>query len=87
MRTPHRTRTLSAHARRGVRPHRVVRPIAGQCFEISIRQQGAQWVIHIPEIDETAEASSRSAVELAARERIAASTGIPLGYISVWVRD
>ncbi|MFN8071096.1 MAG: long chain fatty acid-CoA synthetase Faa4p [Mycobacterium sp.] len=87
MRTPHRTRTLSAQAPRGLRPHRVLRPIAGQCFEITVRQQGTQWVIHIPEIDDTAEAPSRSAVELAARERIAASTGIPLGYISVWVRD
>lgn len=87
MRTPHRTRTLSAHAHRGPRQHRVLRPIAGQCFEISISSRGGQWVIHIPEIDEAAEAPTRAAVELTAREVIAASTGIPLGYISVWVRD
>lgn len=87
MRTPLRTRTLSVHAHGGPRPHRVLRPIAGQCFEISIRQHGARWAIDIPEIDETTEAPTRAAVELAARESIAASTGIPLGYISVWVRD
>ena len=87
MRTPQRTRRPAALSHRGLRQHRVVRPIAGQCFEISIRQDPAQWVIHIPEIDETTEAPTRVAVETAARERIAASTGIPLGYISVWVRD
>lgn len=87
MRTPHRTRTLSARPHRGLRPHRVLRPIAGQCFEISIRQDGGEWIIRIPEIDDTTTAPSRAAVELTARERIAAGTGIPLGYISVWVRD
>ena len=30
---------------------------------------------------------TRAAVELAARQCIAGRTGIPLGYISVWVRD
>ena len=87
MRTSHRTRTLTARSHHGLRPHRALRPIAGQCFEISIRQDAAHWVIHIPEIDDTTEAPTRAAVELAARERIATRTGIPLGYISVWVRD
>ena len=87
MRTHQRTRTLAALRHRGLRPRRVLRPIAGQCFEISIRQDATHWVIHIPEIDGTAEAPTRVAVELTARERIAAITGIPLGYISVWVRD
>lgn len=87
MRTAHRTRTLAARPHRGPRPHRVLRPFAGQCFEIAIRQDGAQWIIHIPEIDATTEAATRAEVELAARQHIAAGTGIPLGYISVWVRD
>ena len=87
MRTLHRTRTLTARPHRGLLPHRVIRPIAGQCFEISISQVGAHWVIRIPEIDDVTEAPTRAAVELVARERIAAGTGIPLGYISVWVRD
>lgn len=85
MHTARRTRTLAARSYRGRR--RVLRPVAGQCFEISTRQDGAGWMIHIPEINETTEAPTRAAVELAARERIAVSTGIPLGYISVWVRD
>lgn len=86
MRTTHRICTISARPQRGLRQRRVVRPVAGQCFEISIRQDATSWVIEIPEIAETAEAPTRAAVELTARERIAASTGIPLGYISVWVR-
>lgn len=87
MHTAHRTRAVVTRPPRGRRPHRVLRPIAGQCFEITLRQDGAQWVIEIPEIGQGTEAPTRSAVELAARERIAATTGIPLGYISVWVRD
>ncbi|MCB0942485.1 MAG: long chain fatty acid-CoA synthetase Faa4p [Mycobacterium sp.] len=65
----------------------MLRPVAGQCFEIDIAHQGGQWVIRIPEINDATEAPTRAAVELAARECIAARTGIPIGYISVWVRD
>lgn len=61
--------------------------MAGQCFEIDIRFEANRWIIHIPEISEAAEANSRAEVELTARECIATRTGIPLGYISVWVRD
>jgi hypothetical protein len=87
MRTAHRTRTLAARPRRGLRPHKVVRPIAGQCFEISIHKDVAHWIVRIPEIDATTEAPIRAGVEVAARECIARNTGIPLGYVSVWVRD
>lgn len=87
MPTRYRTRTASTTVQRGVRPHRVLRPTAGQCFEIQISQDGTHWNIQIPEIGATAQAPSRAAVELAARDCIAASTGIPIGYISVWVRD
>ena len=87
MRTHHQTRGFSARPQRGLRSHRVLRPVAGQCFEIDIAHQGGQWVIRIPEIDDVTAAPTRAAVELAARECIAARTGIPIGYISVWVRD
>ncbi len=87
MRTHHQTRGFSTRPQRGLRSHRVLRPVAGQCFEIEIEHQGGQWVIRIPEIGGMTEAPIRAAVELAARECIAAQTGIPIGYISVWVRD
>jgi len=85
MHTAHRTRGLSARAYRA--RHRVLRPVAGQCFEIEIHQDGSRWLIGIPEINATTEAAGRADVERAARDCIAARTGIPLGYISVWVRD
>ena len=70
-----------------MRAHRVLRPMAGQCFEILISQDGHRWDIRIPEIEAETEAPNRAAVEQAARDCIAGSTGIPIGYISVWVRD
>jgi len=85
MTTRHLTRT--GPARRGSRAHRVIGPIAGQSFEIEIEPQGNRWVIRVPEIGAVTEAPTRADVELAARECIARSTGIPLGYISVWARD
>lgn len=81
------TRSRAIGAGRGPHQRRVLRPIAGQCFEIVITHDGGRWLIRIPEIDGAAEATHRSAVELAARTCIAARTGIPLGYVSVWVRD
>ena len=87
MPTRYRTRAASAAPRRGVRPHRVLRPMAGQSFEIQISQDGNHWDVRIPEINAETEAPHRAAVELAARECIASSTGIPIGYIAVWVRD
>lgn len=86
MPTRYRTRATAA-PRRAMRAHRVLRPIAGQSFEILISLDGARWSISIPEINAETEAPNRAAVELAARECIANSTGIPMGYISVWVRD
>ena len=87
MRPQYRTRGFSTRPQRRLRSHRVLRPVAGQCFEIALRLENNRWVIGIPEIGEVTEASNRAAVELAARECIAAKTGIPIGYISVWVRD
>ena len=87
MPTRYRTRAASAASRRGIRTHRVLRPMAGQCFEIQISQDGNRWDIRIPEIGAETEAPNRAAVEQAARDCIAGSTGIPIGYIAVWVRD
>ena len=87
MTTRHLTRTRSPRQYRSNRTHRVVRAMAGQSFEIEIEFQSTRWAIRVPEINATAEAPTRDAVELTARECIARRTGIPLGYISVWVRD
>jgi hypothetical protein len=57
----------------------------GQCFEIEVTRETDGWLIRIPEIGGLARASRRSAVELAARECIAARTGIPIGYVTVFV--
>jgi hypothetical protein len=65
----------------------VLRPVAGQCFEIEIHQDVSRWLVGIPEINAATEAATRADVERAARDCIAVRTGIPLGYISVWVRD
>ena len=87
MHTRSRIHALSARPHRNIRARRVIRPVAGQCFEIGIHQDAGSWQIRILEIGATAETDSRAGVELAARECIAAKTGIPIGYISVWVRD
>lgn len=87
MHTLQRTRPLSAAGHRNTRTQRVLRPVAGQCFEIEIDNDGGRWMIRIPEIGGATEAACRSAVAITARECIASLTGIPLGYVSVWVRD
>lgn len=87
MHSQQRNRAAVARPHRGLRTRRVVRPVAGQSFEIDVRQDGNRWLIDVPELGETVEAATRGTVELAARECIAASTGIPIGYISVWVRN
>lgn len=86
MRTQHRNRVAAVRPPSGLRTRRVLRPVAGQSFEIDIRPDGNRWLIEIPELGETAEAATRATVELSARECIATRTGIPIGYISVWVR-
>ncbi|HUB55505.1 MAG TPA: long chain fatty acid-CoA synthetase Faa4p [Mycobacterium sp.] len=42
-------------------------------------------MIRIPELRRVTRASRRAAVELAARECIATQTGIPIGYVAVYV--
>jgi hypothetical protein len=65
--------------------HRVSFLTVGQCFEIEITRETDGWLIRIPEIGGVTRASRRARVELAARECIAVRTGIPLGYIAVFV--
>ncbi|HEV7582167.1 MAG TPA: long chain fatty acid-CoA synthetase Faa4p [Mycobacterium sp.] len=60
-------------------------PKIGQCFDIEVTRETDGWLIRIPEIAAVAHAGRRSTIELVARECIAARTGIPVGYIIVYV--
>lgn len=74
-----------AHSPRRVRSPRVKCVTVGQCFDIDIVRDADGWMIRIPEVDGIARAADRAAVELAARRCIASRTGIPIGYVSVFV--
>jgi hypothetical protein len=78
-----------AHSPRIGRPqrfaHRVNWPTVGQSFDIEISRDAEGWMIRIPELGGVARASRRVAVELAARKYIAKRTGIPIGYVAVYV--
>jgi hypothetical protein len=63
----------------------VNRPTVGQSFDIEISRELDGWTIRIPEIDGLTHARRRATVELAARECIAAKTGIPIGYVAIFV--
>ena len=60
-------------------------PKVGQCFDIEITRETDGWLIRVPEIAAVARAGRRSTIELVARECIATRTGIPMGYISVFI--
>ncbi|SOX52836.1 long chain fatty acid-CoA synthetase Faa4p [Mycobacterium ahvazicum] len=64
---------------------RVTFPKVGQCFDIEITRDSDGWIVRVPEIAAVARASRRAAVDSVARECIAARTGIPVGYIIVYV--
>jgi hypothetical protein len=64
---------------------RVTFPRVGQCFDVEITRETDGWLIRVPEIGAVARAGRRSTIELVARECIATRTGIPMGYISVFV--
>jgi hypothetical protein len=82
--TLRRTQSLrSGHTQRVAR--RMNFPTVGQCFDIEVTRETDGWVIRIPEIGGVARAGRRAAVELAARECIAARTGIPIGYVAIFV--
>jgi hypothetical protein len=59
----------------------------GQCFDIEVRRDVNGWRIEIPEIGASTHARRRATVELAARECIAAETGIPIGYVAIVVAN
>jgi hypothetical protein len=79
-----RRQTLRSARRARVAP-RVTCPMVGQCFDIEITRDADGWMIRIPEVGRATRASSRATVELAARECIATWTGIPIGYVAVYV--
>jgi hypothetical protein len=78
-----------AHNPLGTRTHHVMPrmncPTVGQSFDIEIRRELDGWSIQIPEIGGVTHARRRATVELAARECIAAMTGIPIGYVAIFV--
>ena len=65
--------------------HRLNCVTVGQCFDIEVTRDTDGWTIRIPEVGGVTRASRRAAVELAARECIVTRTGIPIGYVTVYV--
>jgi hypothetical protein len=86
---PHQPTLRRAQSLRSARRQRFApsasRPTVGQCFDIEVSREVDGWSIRIPEIGATTHARRRETVELSARECIAARTGIPIGYVAVFV--
>ena len=86
---PVQTTLRRAQALRSGRTPSVARrvnfPTVGQCFDIEVSRDTDGWLIRIPEIGGVTRAVRRATVEAAARECIATRTGIPIGYIAVFV--
>ncbi len=80
------TRHASGVRRRPIAP-RAHFSTVGQCFDIEVSRDASGWVVRVPELDAVTYARRRTEVAVAARECIAARTGIPIGYIAVVVRD
>ena len=70
---------------RSSRTHRETFPTIGQCFDIEVTRETSGWLIRIPEIGAFTRASRRATVELTAREYISTRTGIPIGYVAIFV--
>ncbi len=64
---------------------RVSRPTVGQSFDVEVTRELDGWTIRIPETGGVTQARRRATVELAARECIASMTGIPIGYVAIFV--
>lgn len=79
-----RRQSLRSARRQRVAP-RVKCPMVGQCFDIEITRDTDGWMIQVPEVGRATRASSRATVEVAARECISTWTGIPIGYVAVYV--
>ena len=82
--TLRRAQSLRSTRRQRVTP-RVNCPTVGQSFDVEVSREIGGWTIRIPEISCVTHARRRAEVELAARECIAASTGIPIGYVAIFV--
>lgn len=67
--------------------HRALRPMAGQLFEATIARDVTGWTVEIAELGAEVHVTRRSEAESAARECIAVRTGIPIGFVAVWIRD
>jgi hypothetical protein len=74
-----------ARSLRSGRSQRLNLPMIGQCFDIEITREADGWMVRIPEIGGVTRAGRRATVELVAREYIAVRTGIPIGYIAIFV--
>ena len=74
-----------ARSLRSGRSQRLNFPMIGQCFDIEITREADGWMVRIPEIGGVTRAGRRATVEAAAREYIAVRTGIPIGYIAIFV--
>ena len=64
---------------------RVNRPTVGQCFDIEVARDAGGWMVRIPEIGGLVRVGRRAEAEPAARQCIATRTGIPIGYVAVFV--
>jgi hypothetical protein len=65
--------------------HPVKCPTLGQSFDIEVARHADGWMVRIPEIGGLVRVGSRAAAELSARRYIASRTGIPIGYVTVFV--
>ena len=82
--TLRRAQSLRSTGRQRIAPRRSF-PTVGQSFDVEISREIDGWTIRIPEIAGVTHARRRAAVELAARECIANMTGLPIGYVAVFV--
>ncbi|MDT5338323.1 MAG: hypothetical protein QOD90_3828 [Mycobacterium sp.] len=82
--TLRRAQSLRSTRRHRIAP-RVNCPTVGQSFDIEMSREIDGWTIRIPEIGGVTHARRRAGVELAARECVAAITGIPIGYVAIFV--
>ena len=81
-----RSQTLRSNRRHSFAP-RVNHPTVGQSFDIEVSRELDGWSISVPEIGAVTHTRRRATVEIAARECIAAHTGIPIGYVAIFVAN
>ena len=79
--------TVSPRYRTRTVRRRTLTPMTGQLFEIHVARSESRWAVTVPELDATVHVAQRIEAESAAREAIAVRTGIPIGFVAVWVRD